>query len=313
MSEQHIGGGAVDLSQMMTSNEPPRTQAQATGQENGGPVIDVPAVVFDLTDATFETAMQLSQSVPVVVDLWAAWCQPCKTLGPVLESVTREFGGRVVLAKVDVDANPGLAQAFNAQSIPTVVAIVQGQAVPLFQGAIPEAQVRDFYGRLLELAAQQGLTGRVNAPDLVAEPADNTPTVNPAHEPAIEAIERGDYPAAIAAYEQVLVNAPRDDEARAALAQVKLLDRLSRGSADEIRAKAAEHPTDLEAQLNVADLDVSGGHVEDAFLRLLDLFAVGDEATRNTIRERLLELFEVVGLEDPRVAAARSKLANLLF
>lgn len=309
MASEHISGGAVDLSQVV---EQPGSNNGNDGQP-AGQMIDMPSVVFDLTDQTFETAMQLSQAVPVVVDLWAEWCGPCKTLGPVLDKVTREFQGRLVLAKVDVDANPGLAQAFNAQSIPTIVAIVAGQAVPLFQGAIPEAQVRERFQQLLALAQQQGLTGRVNAPDLDGGAQDAEQKVNPAHEAALQAIERGDYPAAIAEYERVLAQAPRDDEAKAALAQVKLLDRLSGASAEDIRSKAASEPRNLEAQFAVADLDVSGGHVEDAFLRLLDLFADSDDDVRDTIRERLLELFEVVGVADPRVTAARGRLASLLF
>lgn len=308
MTEQ-ISGGAVDLSQIFEA----QTSPQGSEATNPGQTIDLPAAVFDLTDQTFETAMQLSQAVPVVVDLWAEWCGPCKTLGPVLEKVTRESGGRLVLAKVDVDSNPGLAQAFNAQSIPTVVALVAGQAVPLFQGAIPEAQVRERFQQLLSLAQQQGLTGRVYAPDLVSGETTEEASTNPAHEPALEALERGDYPAAIAAYEHVLVQAPGDDEARAALAQVKLLDRLSGLDAAALRQRAAEHPGDVDAQLAVADLDLSGGHVEDAFMRILDLFSESEDDVRDRLREHLLELFEVVGSADARVTAARQRLASLLF
>ncbi len=313
MSQQipeRIPGGAVDLSHLAA-----KTPAQADVQ-----AVDVPSLVLEVTDQTFEQAAQLSAIVPIVVDLWAEWCQPCKTLGPVLEKVTREFDGRVLLVKVDVDANPGLAQAFQAQSIPTVVALVAGRPLPLFQGAIPEAQVREVFAQLVQLAEQQGVAGRLNALDAgeadgaggVGEPAE--PPINPAHAEALEALERGDYDSAAQAYEQVLAKAPADHEAHAALVQVRLLARLQGASAEEIRAAAAADPVDVAAQLRVADLDVSGGHVEDAFLRLLDLFAASsDEDRRTEIRERLLELFEVVGQADPRVAAARGRLANLLY
>lgn len=336
MSQQmpeRIPGGAVDLSHLAApgagapgagSTGIPANGATGPGAqpgETGGQVIDLPAVVFDITDQTFEQAAQLSAVVPVVVDLWAEWCQPCKTLGPILERVTREFGGRVVLGKVDVDANPGLAQAFQAQSIPTVVALVGSRPVPLFQGALPEAQVREYYERLIELSQQQGVVGRVNAPDLdgavaEAEQSDEPaePEVPPAHRAAVEAIERGDYETAVSEYEAVLSKAPADAEARAALMQVRLLHRLEGHSVEEVRAAAAEAPGDVDAQLRVADLDVSGGHVEDAFLRLIDLFAAStDDAKRTRLRERLLELFEVVGVSDPRVNAARGRLANLLY
>ena len=321
MSQQmpeRIPGGGVDLSHLASRGSAP--QPEQSGGPAGGPAapggqtVDVPSLVLDVTDATFEQAAQLSGVVPVVVDLWAEWCQPCKTLSPVLERVTRELGGRLLLAKVDVDANPGLAQAFQAQSIPTVVALVGGRPVPLFQGAIPEAQVREVFAQLLQLAEQHGVTGRVSAPedgDAPAEPEE--PPVPPAHLAAVEAAERGDYDAAVAEWEAVLAKAPADAAARAALVQVRLLQRLQGLTADEVRRDAAERPGDVDAQLRVADLDVSGGHVEDAFLRLLDLFAASGGEDRAAIRERLLELFEVVGVADPRVIAARGRLANLLY
>lgn len=333
MSQQmpeRIPGGGIDLSHLAARGQAaqggaaaPQAAASQTASSGAAPgagqTVDVPSLVLDVTDATFEQIAQLSAVVPVVFDLWAEWCQPCKTLSPVIEKVTREFDGRVLLAKVDVDANPGLAQAFQAQSIPTVVALVGGRPVPLFQGAVPEAQVREFFGQLVQLAEQNGVSGRVSAPDQgdeaqvgPSEPAE--PEIPEAHRAAVEAAERGDYAAAVTEWEAVLAKAPADAEARAALVQMKLLQRLQGRTADEIRSAAAADGGDVEAQLAVADLDVSGGHVEDAFLRLLDLFAESTDADdRAVIRERLLELFEVVGVADPRVAAARGRLANLLY
>lgn len=329
MSQQipdRIPGGAVDLSRLAAAAQARSAAPQqapgapgAAPQGASGPQgaqVDVPSLVIDVTDQTFEQVAQLSSVVPVVIDLWAEWCQPCKTLSPILERVTRDLGGRLLLAKVDVDANPGLAQAFQAQSIPTVVALVAGRPVPLFQGAVPEPQVREVFAQLIQLGEQQGLTGRLHAPELDGDaPAgDPEPQANPAHADALAALDRGDYAAAVEAYEQVLAKAPADHEARAALVQTRLLLRLEGASGDEIRQAAASDPADVAAQLRVADLDVAGGHVEDAFLRLLDLFAARDDAEdRTAIRERLLELFEVVGAADPRVAAARARLANLLY
>lgn len=323
----HIPGGGIDLSHL-AQQAAAKAQAAPTGgtgatatpsgsaPQQGGQVVDVPSLVLDVTDATFEQIAQLSQVVPVVFDLWAEWCQPCKTLSPIIEKVTREFGGRVLLAKVDVDANPGLAQAFQAQSIPTVVALIGGRPVPLFQGALPENQVREFFGQLVQLAEQNGVTGRVEAPESGAQgDADlpQEPQIPEAHRAAVEAAERGDFATAITEWEAVLQKAPADAEAKAALAQMRLLHRLQGRTADEIRTAAAQDPTGLEAQMGVADLDLSGGHIEDAFLRLLDLFAQSDSDARGVIRGRLLELFEVVGLADPRVIAARGKLASLLY
>ena len=319
---QPVSGGAMDLSHLAQRGRSQPAQAATPGQggattDNAGRVVDVPSIVLDVTDQTFEQVAQLSAIVPIVIDLWADWCQPCKTLTPILEKVTREQGGRVVLAKIDVEANPGLAQAFQAQSIPTVVALVAGRPVPLFQGAIPEDQVREFYSRLLQLAEQQGVTGRVNAPDLEMssdEDADAEPEIPEAHRAAIEAAERGDYAAAEEEWDRVLLHSPADTVAKDARVQIRLLRRLSEHSADEIRDSAAREPGNVEAQLRVADLDISGGHVEDAFLRLLDLYQSADpETERPQIHERLLELFEVVGVADPRVIAARGRLANLLY
>ncbi|WP_026139705.1 tetratricopeptide repeat protein [Leucobacter salsicius] len=329
---ERLPGGGVDLSHLAARHQA-QAQAAATGQAAPGgaagpgasgashQTVDVPSLVLDVTDDTFEQVAQLSAVVPVVIDLWAEWCQPCKTLGPILEQLTREFGGQLLLAKVDVDSNPGIAQAFQAQSIPTVVALVAGRPVPLFQGAMPEAQVREYFNQLLQLAAQQGVTGRVSAPDTQqavggegAEPAAPAePEIPEAHRAAVEAGENGDFATAIAEWELVLKKAPADAVARAALVQVKLLHRLQGYSIDEIRSAAGLNPKDVEAQLRVADLDVSGGHIEDGFLRLLDLFAEQDAEGRAQIRERLLELFEVVGVADPRVIAARGQLANLMY
>lgn len=315
---ERIPGGGVDLSHLAAgAQRAPQAPPAASGQS-----VDVPSLVLDVSEASFEQVAQLSQVVPVVFDLWAEWCEPCKTLSPVIEKVTRELEGRVLLAKVDVDANPGLAQAFQAQSIPTVVALVGGRPVPLFQGAVPEAQVREFFAQLLQLAAQNGVNGSLREtgegdgqgqgdadPEL-----DEAAQIPEAHRAAVEAAERGDFDAAVSEWEQVLQKAPADAEARAALVQMRLLQRLSGLTADEIRSAAASDPRDVEAALRVADLDVSGGHVEDAFLRLLDLFASAEsDDDRSIVRERLLELFEVVGAQDPRVTAARGRLANLLY
>ena len=319
MSQQmpeRIPGGGIDLSHLASARTPAAPGAPAAGGDApGAQVVDVPALILDVSDASFEQAAQLSSIVPVVVHLWSERSEASVAFTPVLGAVTRELGGRVLLATVDVDANPGIAQAFQVQSIPTAVALVAGRPVPLFQGPVPEEQVREIFTQLLQLAAQQGVVGRVNAPDLgdeaPSEPAE--PVIPEAHLAAVEAAERGDYAAAVSEWEAVLAKAPADAEARAALVQVRLLQRLEGLTLEGVRADAAAQPDDLQAQLRVADLDLSGGHIEDAFLRLLDRFAVSDDADRAVIRERLLELFEVVGVADPRVIAARGRLANLLY
>jgi len=314
MSQPNPGAvlrGAVDLSSLR--NRPAASASASAPSGADGAAENVSGVIIDVTDATFPQAAELSKTVPVVFDLWAEWCGPCKQLSPVLEKVVTEFAGRIVLAKVDVDANPQLAQAFRAQSIPMVVAVLAGQAVPLFTGAVPEEQVREVFTQLLQVAAQNGVTGSVPMGQDAPAEAPAEPAMPPLHAEAFAAIEVGDYARAIAAYEQALAESPADAEAQAGLGQVRLLQRVQNADADAVRTAAAEGPTDVDAQLAVADLDIAGGHVDDAFARLLDLFAqlAGDE--RTPVRERLLELFELVGEADPRVGAARRRLTSLLF
>ncbi len=300
--------GAVDLSSLRS-----RPSTPAEGQPARGTADASPSLVFDVTDATFAQVLELSRTVPVVVDLWAEWCGPCKQLSPVLEKVVTELAGRVVLAKVDVDANPQLAQAFRAQSIPMVVALLNGQPVPLFTGAVPEQQVRDVFGQLLQLAQQQGVTGSVPVDDAPSDDEEATPALPPLHQEAFDAIEAGDYERAVTAYEAALAENPRDEDARAGLGQVRLLARVQNLDLQEARAAAAAAPTDVAAQFAVADLDIAGGHVDDAFDRLLDLFQAASAEERAVVRERLLELFGLVGDGDPRVVRARGRLASLLF
>ena len=269
------------------------------------------SLIVDATDSTFSDYIELSKAVPVIVDLWATWCEPCKQLSPILERVVAEYAGRMVLVKVDVDANPQLAQAFQAQSIPTIVALIGGKTAPLFQGALPEAQVREVLAQVLDVAAENGVTGTVGASSEPTEPTEAP--LSPEHQEAFDAIERGDYAAATAAYEKALTNDPKDALAEAGLAQVGLLARLAGTDADVSRAAAAANTKDSAAALVVADLDVVGGHVDDAFDRLLTLFPTVDDDAKNEIRLRLLELFAVVGVADPRVVSARLRLTNLLF
>lgn len=267
--------------------------------------------VVDATDATFATYIELSRTVPVIVDLWATWCQPCKQLSPILERVVAEYGGKMMLVKVDVDACPDVAAAFQAQSIPTIVALIGGRTAPLFQGAIPESQVREVLTQVLAAAAENGVTGTVPDSALPDEPEEAP--LSAEHQEAFDAIERGDYGAARAAYNKALSINPRDAVAEAGLAQVGLLERLSHIDAATIRGAAADRPEDVAAACAVADLDAAGGHVDDAFARLLDLYPTSDDDGKNALRERLIELFAVVGDTDPRVMSARARLTNLLF
>ncbi|MEV7609131.1 tetratricopeptide repeat protein [Microbacterium sp. NPDC089320] len=299
--------GAVDLSSLRNRPATPAAGAQS-------PASGAMDIVVDATDESFGQILELSRTVPVVVDLWAEWCGPCKQLSPIIEKVARELGGKVLLAKVDVDANPQLAQGFRAQSIPMVVALIAGQPVPMFTGAVPEQQVREVFAQLLQLAAQNGVTGSLDVGEpQQGEQTPEEPPMPPLHAEAFAAIENGDYAAAIVAYEKALAENPRDEDAIAGLGQVRLLDRVQNLDLQDARAAAAAGPLNIQAQFDVADLDLAGGHVEDAFGRLLDLFAQLSSDERTPVRERLLELFGLIGVSDPRVISARNRLSSLLF
>jgi putative thioredoxin len=313
--------GAVDLSALARRSAPPNTPTPngatgatdaaepAEGAASGAPVVAV-------TEATFaREVMERSATVPVVIDFWATWCEPCKQLSPALERLAAEFDGRFLLATVDVDANQQLAQAFGIQSIPTVVAVIKGRLLPLFAGALPESQVRQYLTEVLRVAEANGVTGHVQVAD-AGEPVDAEPVeepLPPLHQAAYDAIEAGDYDAAIAAYEQALRENPADDLARVGLVQVRLLRRTSDVEVDAARAAAAERPDDVDAQILVADVDVLGGQVEDAFVRLVDTVRRTSGADRERARSHLVELFDVVGNDDPRVPPARVALANAVF
>ena len=317
--------GVVDLAAVKAAQEAKAKAEQAraeTARQGGGGAVSPADLVIDVDEAGFEReVLQRSAEVPVVIDFWAEWCEPCKQLSPVLERLAVEYAGRFLLAKIDVDANQMLMQQFGVQGIPAVFAVVAGQALPLFQGAAGEAQIRQTLDQLVQVAEQRfGLTGLTVDPD--AEPggggqsAAETVPAGPYDallEAAVRALDSGDFGGAVQAYKNVLSEDPGNPEAKLGLAQAELLQRVQGLDPQQVRKDAAEKPADVRAQIVAADLDLVGGHVEDAFGRLIETVqrTAGDD--RDAVRLRLLELFEVVGADDPRVAAARRALARALF
>ncbi|MFJ8439612.1 tetratricopeptide repeat protein [Kitasatospora griseola] len=312
--------GAVDLAAVKAAGEAAQkaeqTRAERARQAATGeaPALADYPLVLDVTEDTFESeVVQRSTEVPVVVDFWAEWCGPCKQLSPILERLAEEYAGRIVLAKIDVDTNPLIAQQFGIQGIPAVMAVVAGQLVPLFQGAENEANVRKVLDQLIAVAEQRfGIVGTAAGGAGAVEEAPRVPA-DPALEAAHDALDRGDLGGAVQAYQNVLSERPGHVEAKLGLAQAQLLQRVEKLDPQQVRSDAAADAKDVQAQLRAADLDLVGGHVEDAFGRLVDTVAKTFGDDRDTARLRLLELFEVIGSEDPRTVAARQALARVLF
>ncbi|MEF3122131.1 tetratricopeptide repeat protein [Kocuria flava] len=292
--------GAVDLG---AATAPPAA-GQGTGQDAapGG-------YRREVTAAEVQELAQLSAQVPVVFALWARFSEQSVAFTDTLAELVDRHRGRILLASVDAEAAPEIAQMFQAQSVPTVVALLGGRPVPLFNTTVPAEQAAQYLDELLALAEQNGITGTVEPVRADDEPAP----LPPLHQEAVDALEAGDLEGAEAAYRRAIAENPGDREAKLALAQVHLLQRVMPLDAAAVRAEAAAAPDDVDAQLRVADLDVSGGHVEDAFRRLLELVRRTAGQDRDTVRRRLLELFDVVGGEDPRVVAARGALMRALF
>jgi len=300
VSDPRLGpalAGAVDLSGLVKKNQAPPPASATTD-----------ALVRDVDDRSVASLVELSKTVPVILEVYGGEVAP--VLGPIIES----YQGRFVLGTVRGESAPELVKALQVEGIPTVLALIAGQPVPLFKGIPAEQEVRTILDQVLGFAGENGVTGQVDpgpAPD--AEGGQAEPPLPPLHQEAFDALSRNDLASAKAAYQKALAEAPADADAAAGLAQVELLERVYALDADQARRGAAEQPESVERALEVADLDISGGHIEDAFVRVLGLYSAASDEDKERLRERLLTYFTIVGQAAPEVKKARAHLTSLMF
>jgi putative thioredoxin len=297
--------GAVDLAAVKARSEAAARAAEA-------PAPDASNSVVDVTEATFQSeVLDRSFQVPVVIDVRSERSEASKQLTPTLRRLATEAGGQWVLAIVDIDANPRIAQALQVQAVPTVFAVIGGQLAPGFAGALPEAEVREFVAAVLEARSSAGLSAA--APDAAVAESDGAtePPADPRFVAAEDALETGEYAAAAEAYRAILAEEPANEEAALALRQTEFLIRVDATPADAVSRAAA--PGDVAAQLAAADMELAGGDVDVALSRLIGLVRTSSGEERDLVRDRLVEYFDLLGPDDPRVPAARRDLANALF
>ena len=263
----------------------------------------VPALVIEVDSTSIRDYLAISDSLPVLVLFVQENDPSSQSLLRTVKTLTEKTAGKILTLVVDAVKSPELAQAFDLKQIPTLLGMLKGQPAPLFTGDQPAEQVQQIIDRVLEVGKENGLTGTVK----VAEPQ---PELSITHQQAFAAIEENNYPLAKSLYEKALVENPNDQLAEAGLAQIKLLIRLE---GKDLPSLATSLGQDTDAVLQRVDALVATGAAKEGFEQLLELFEKTAKDQREPIRLRFVELFLVVGNEDPAVMQARKNLSLLLF
>lgn len=309
--------GAIDLGAIAAAREAAQKAKEVQVTKDSNPIAK--KVILDVTTADFENlVIKQSATVPVVIDLWATWCGPCKQLSPILEQLALEYNGKFVLAKVDVDAEPQISAAFQVQSIPSVFVAIGGQVAPLFQGAQPLPQVKQIIDAVLEQATKLGVAGNISGNDISGNDVSGNempqvlaePSSDPRFDAAESALELGDWDRAIAAYQELLSATPNDSIAKIGLLNVQLLKRMD---GVDFAAAISTSINAIDSQLVAADAQFLMNDFAGSFNRLIELIRTNTGKEREIVRDRLVELFEIAGATNPAVISGRTALANALF
>lgn len=298
--------GAIDLGARKQALEA-QARRESTAQETGG----VPAPVIDIDDANFATeVVERSMNSLVLLELTVSRAEPAKQYSLLLEKLAAENAGRWLLARVDVELNPQIAQALRVQNVPALYAIFQGQPVAVVPGIATEPQLRDWLSQLMEALAQYLPPPGEEAPEAEEQPQE--PAVDPDVLAAEQAVDAGDLDGAVAAYERLLARSPNNQDAKLGLAGLGLIRRTQDVDPADVQSRLSD-PADIEAQLLAADFEMLSGEVDKAFDRLVNVVRRTSGAERDRARVHLLGLFDTLPADDPSIARARRNLASALF